>query len=468
MNIPVVFATDQNYLFFTCVAITSMAKSAKSDTFYQIYILADQDFTDEEKLLDKLQKKYSNICIKMLFVNNSIFENVVINNSHVTKVTFYRLALCELLKEDKCLYLDADIIVTEDLSDLYQIDLQNYYIAGCRDLWIDFLEDHVKEERRKKAQIPSLNQYVNAGVLLFNLKQLREDKMNLVFNEHLNKNYSYEDQDIINVCCYNRILFLPAKWNLFTLFMGKMHEMRKIGISESTIDDFINRKGIIHYATPFIRPWEKESCWANNEWWNVAKEWEDKISYQVLRKKVDEYERRNSWGYYIEQCKSCKTIVLFGYTKYSEEFSEWIRNVKEKSEIIFCDNDLQKQGMDYKGIPVISFQMIIQKYKLNELKFIIMSQNRSGEVNKFLIEQGVKEEHIIFYKRKDKEYYSYLDERYYIQEFQDILKKEKIEDSTINVLAVLSMDELKRELIYKEVYSSWTDKYFLEEWLLKE
>ena len=124
--------------------------------------------------------------------------------------------------------------------------------------------------------------------------------------------------------------------------------------------------------------------------------------------------------------------------------------------------------MDYKGIPVISFQMIIQKYKLNELKFIIMSQNRSGEVNKFLIEQGVKEEHIIFYKRKDKEYYSYLDERYYIQEFQDILKKEKIEDSTINVLAVLSMDELKRELIYKEVYSSWTDKYFLEEWLLKE
>ena len=49
-----------------------------------------------------------------------------------------------------------------------------------------------------------------------------------------------------------------------------------------------------------------------------------------------------------------------------------------------------------------------------------------------------------------------------------MLKKEKIEDSTINVLAVLSMDELKRELIYKEVYSSWTDKYFLEEWLLKE
>ena len=55
MKIPVVFATDKNYLFFTCVAITSMAKNAKSDTFYQVYILADQEFTDEEKLLEKLE-----------------------------------------------------------------------------------------------------------------------------------------------------------------------------------------------------------------------------------------------------------------------------------------------------------------------------------------------------------------------------------------------------------------------------
>lgn len=445
-----------------------MAKNAKSDTFYQVYILADQEFTDEEKLLEKLEEKYSNICLNLLMIDESVFRNVVINNSHVTKVTFYRLALCELLKEEKCLYLDADIIVTEDLGELYETDLKNCYIAGCRDLWIDFLEDNVKEERRQKVQIPSLNQYVNAGVLLFNLKQLREDKINLIFNEHLCKNYPYEDQDIINVCCYNRILFLPAKWNLFTLFMGQLHQMREIGISESTIDDFINRKGIIHYATPFIRPWEKESCWANDEWWNVAREWKNEISYQTLRKKVDEYEKKNTWNYYMKQCNSCNTIILFGYTKYSEEFADWMKKAEVKSAFIFCDNEPKKCGMVYKGIPVMSFQMIVQKYKLNKLKFIIMSQNRSGEIREFLLEHGVEEGNIIFYKRKNKEYYMYLDECYYVQEFQDILKKENAEIHIMNALSALSIDEIKYALIHDEAYSGWTEQYFLKEWLLKE
>ena len=55
MRIPVVFATDENYLFYTSVAITSMAMSADFDTFYHIYILVDTKFKDENHLLDKLQ-----------------------------------------------------------------------------------------------------------------------------------------------------------------------------------------------------------------------------------------------------------------------------------------------------------------------------------------------------------------------------------------------------------------------------
>ena len=76
MRIPVVFATDINYLFYTCVAITSMAQSADEDTFYQIYILTGTEFADEEKLLGKLQQKYVNIHIEMIAVDVRLFENV--------------------------------------------------------------------------------------------------------------------------------------------------------------------------------------------------------------------------------------------------------------------------------------------------------------------------------------------------------------------------------------------------------
>lgn len=130
MRIPVVFATDENYLFYVCVAITSMAQNAKEDTFYQIYALVAPEFDDKEHLLDKLQQRYHNIRIEVVCVNEMIFRDVTIHNQHVTKATFYRLALCDLIKEDKCIYLDGDILVTEDLGELYQTDMEDNYLAG--------------------------------------------------------------------------------------------------------------------------------------------------------------------------------------------------------------------------------------------------------------------------------------------------------------------------------------------------
>jgi len=62
---------------------------------------------------------------------------------------------------DKILSLDIDTIVTENIDELWDIDISNYYIAGVRDT-------------------PEFNKnglYVNGGVLLCNLKKIREDKM---------------------------------------------------------------------------------------------------------------------------------------------------------------------------------------------------------------------------------------------------------------------------------------------------
>lgn len=443
MKIPVVFATDNNYLFYTCIAITSMAQSADEDTFYQIYILVDAAFADDGCLLDKLQKRYINIHIQTIPVDEHIFENVIINNSHVTKVTFYRLALCELLKEDKCLYLDADILVTEDLKELYQTDLGDYYIAGCRDLWIDLLSKNDREARCKRTGIPSMSQYVNAGVLLLNLKQLRKDGMADVFRHHVGKNYLYEDQDILNVCCYDKILFLPAKWNLFTLFMGQIQEMKQAGIADEVLEAFNHKTGIIHYATPFIRPWEKESCWMNTDWWQTAKIWETEPIYHMTWQRVVDKERKESWDYYIEQCSLCEKIIIFGFTKYGRELSEWIGKIKDVPEIVFCDNDIKKQGKDYQGLTVKAFSDILRP-DTEKILFIVASQSRPGEVIDFLLSQGIKREQIICYKKKDAQYYTYLDKRYYQREFLDLCKKEGYSS---------------QDLI---------EKYFLKDWLLKE
>lgn len=468
MKIPVVFATDQNYLFFTCVAITSMAQNAKSHTLYQIYILTAPDFSDPDNLLNKLQKRYCNIQIGIIQVDEKLFQNVTIHNTHITKATYYRLVLCDLLKEERCIYLDGDIIVTEDLEELYQTDLGNKYLAGCRDIWIDMLSEEEKEIRRKRTEIPSMDQYVNAGVLLLNLEQIRADGMNHIFVEHLQYDYLFEDQDILNVCCYGKIVRLPAKWNLFTVFMGQISRMQKAGVDQDTLHAFQEKKGIIHYATPMIRPWKKRYCWMNEEWWSAAAIWSEESVFKYIKGHIDQYECENSWDYYGKLCSNYEHIIVFGYTKYSKQLCEWIKNMKPESELVFCDNDFEKQGQNYNGISVISFQEAEKwrkKKELNSVLFLIASQVKYEEIRKLLTEHGVSEKEIVCYRCKNRDYYLFLDERYYKNELQDICKRECID---WDEFSPLNLEEIRMKLTEDKAYRDWMEGYYLDNWLLKE
>lgn len=468
MRIPVVFATDENYLFYICVAITSMVENAKEDTFYQIYILVDPGFTDSTHLLDKLQQRYHKIQIEIVYVDRVVFQNVTVNNQHVTKATFYRLLLCDLISEDKCIYLDGDIFVTEDLTELYQTDLGSNYLAGCFDIWPMLYTDEGREKRRQASRLPSMRQYVNAGVLLFNLRQIKKDGINSAFIRELNENHPYEDQDILNLCCYDRIIHLPAKWNLFTVFMGQIGRLREAGIEEAVLEAFRGKSGIIHYATPLIRPWERTSSWMSSSWWKMAEKWSNEALFIDIWQKISKKEQKMKWGYYVERCRSYEEIVICGYTKYGRELSDWVGKMEFTQVVAFCDSNSSKQGMEYHGILVKSLQEVLQGKSeggMDSVLFLIASQAKSEEIRKQLMEQGVYEEQIEVYRRKDGNYYLYLDEAFYMDELHDICQKE---DEDWEAFEPLSLQQVREKLISDGIYERWNDKFYLKRWLFRE
>ena len=63
---------------------------------------------------------------------------------------------------DKILYLDVDILFNRDIHLLYDIDLEGYEYAAANDHYGKYLINP---------------RYINAGVLLFNLKYMRETKL---------------------------------------------------------------------------------------------------------------------------------------------------------------------------------------------------------------------------------------------------------------------------------------------------
>lgn len=406
MKIPVVFATDINYLFYTVVAITSMAENAHKDTFYQIYILVSEEIKKGHPLLTSLQGKYANIKINLLPVDGKEFQGVIINNKHITKATFYRLLLSELLQEDKCLYLDSDIIVNTDLGELYCTDICENYIAGVRDLWIDLLEESVRETRRIRTGIASMDQYVNAGVLLFNLRRIREEHMEEKFRIHMEKDYLFEDQDIINVCCYDKIKRLPAKWNLFTFYMGQLEELREKGIEPQTIRYMEEKKGILHYATLFIRPWESKRFICNDIWWKYAEVWRNTPEFQRMEKRMQQHELGYSEEKTAAYCAAYDKVYIWGFTVFGRSILTELMKRGMDNIAAFIDNDIEKQKFTYCGRPVVSFDTL--SYEQEKCALIIASQKSGNEIKNMLIDQGVREEDIVCFVQKSSYYYKCL------------------------------------------------------------
>lgn len=117
---------------------------------------------------------------------------------HWTWMVMMRACLTKILPvTDIALSMDCDTIVDGDISGLWRQDLSNHYLAACM-------------EPDKSKQDP----YFQMGVVLFNLKKMREDGIDDEIIHALNtKTYGFTEQDCINEICKGRILEMDSKYN---------------------------------------------------------------------------------------------------------------------------------------------------------------------------------------------------------------------------------------------------------------
>ena len=116
-----------------------------------------------------------------------------------------RCVLSFILKdEERVLWLDCDTIVNEDISDLFDINMNGYYYAGVM-------------EPQKSIDI---FRYINSGVLLCNLEMLRDSQKEVELAYFLNTyRFRWADQEVINLLCQGHIRTIDSEYNqnAFTL-----------------------------------------------------------------------------------------------------------------------------------------------------------------------------------------------------------------------------------------------------------
>jgi lipopolysaccharide biosynthesis glycosyltransferase len=244
--INIAFASDDNYAVPATVAITSLLVNKKEDiNLYFLYV--KDNFSEENKKKLSLHTKKYNTVIHYVELNpNELLDLPVLRQG---LSAYLRIFTPFLIKDiDKLLYLDSDIIVERPLDELYYTDMEEYDYAGVADL-----VGYCRKDYLRNIGYTFDRSYINTGVLLMNLKRLRQYDLKEIINPYV-QNYKdymiYSDQDIIN-CLWEKIRILPPKYNAMTPVLYKLDESPW---TSEELNMARSKPYIIHFITLF-KPW---------------------------------------------------------------------------------------------------------------------------------------------------------------------------------------------------------------------
>lgn len=269
MEIPIFFSTDDNYIPYLDVAVASLIKNASKDKCYKIIVL---NTGLNPKNIEKVKmKEQSGFKIEFVDISEhvknikSYFKNVY----HFSIVTYYRLFIASLFPQyKKIIYLDCDLVVLGDISELYNIDLGENILGVVPDQYVC----NTQEFRlyAEKAIGVNADTYFNAGVLVVNLEQFRKDNIEKKFMKLITQ-YNFDlldpDQAYLNYLCYGKTHMLPNGWN-----------------KSPTNTVCEGNKNIVHYNL-YKKPWQYDDVIDGNYFWQYAKE--SPFYKQILKVKAE-------------------------------------------------------------------------------------------------------------------------------------------------------------------------------------
>ena len=197
--IPICFAIDDAYTPFLAVALQSLIDNASKEYNYCIKVLHTNVKEEHMKQIKKYENEYVNIEFVDLNYYLEKVKDKLYTRDYYTNTTYFRLFLPELYPQyDKILYLDSDITIVGDISELYNTDITEYEYAA------------VKE---KYGSVFIWPDYINAGMLLLNMKKIKETGLLEKSRELIkNRKLLFADQSAIYYSTTKKLL-LPRIYN---------------------------------------------------------------------------------------------------------------------------------------------------------------------------------------------------------------------------------------------------------------
>jgi lipopolysaccharide biosynthesis glycosyltransferase len=291
-RIPVFLNADDQYTVPTYITLYSMLYNHRGDELLDVYLLTKGDLTEKNiALLNSLAEKFPKLNFKILTVDNN-YDYVSINMEHISCATLYRLMIPRIALSvsdepiDKCIYIDTDLIVEGDIASLYHCDVEGYYLAGVAD-GIRLLP--YNDDYKNILGIPDVNNYINAGVLLWNLKELNqaEGLRESLEEAGFRNDFPFNDQDALNSVLYGKIKELPPKFNVMPFYFcdREKAEIERL-YGRDDVAEARKDPQIVHYIN-FKKPWIYTTTAFAGRWWKYVRMQDRSIRREYIRPFLD-------------------------------------------------------------------------------------------------------------------------------------------------------------------------------------
>lgn len=299
-QINVVLTINDYYTKYLAVTITSII--ANTNEKIKFFILDGGISNKNKQKIRKISKNFT-LDINYIKIDKQKFVNMPSSSqAHISNETNYRFIISTLFPSmNKCIFIDADLVFINDVKKLWDIDIDNYYMAAVAD----------------QAPLTSYNwtrnfpfeknyRYVNTGVTLINLDKWRKENIEEKLFLNVGKYapiLKFPDQDTLNITLQKKIKYIPHTYNAMPV--------QKYVKNEELIEAFSDPI-VIHWAG-YEKPWIYPDANYAEYFWEYARltPFYEEIIYQNAEKfreqnKLVEYQLYNNFWQRVFSIKNDK------------------------------------------------------------------------------------------------------------------------------------------------------------------
>ena len=292
--IPIFFAVDDDYIPFLAVTLQSLIENSSKDYNYECKVLYTNVSEENKSRILKYESKTMSIEFVDLNYYIEEIQGKLHTRDYYTKTTYYRLFIPNLYPQyNKAIYLDSDITVLGNISELYNEELGNNLVGAVPDASVGVIKEF-SEYVERVVGMADYRRYFNAGILLMNLEEMRKVDFQTKFL-YLLENVKFsvaQDQDYLNRICKGRTKLLDAGWDVMPLPTDTPRQEKDIKI--------------IHYNLIY-KPWHFDNVLYQDYFWKYAKKTEFYKEIMEMRNTYSDESKVEDMG----QFKALKNLCKF-------------------------------------------------------------------------------------------------------------------------------------------------------------